>query len=70
MRNDEWQLEVRKDKPFKKGHVWSEEVTNHSFSNDIDLGSFHFIQWNDINGHEEPYSIAELIEEYERRKQK
>src|SRR5699024_7649560 len=65
VRNDEWQLEVRQDKPFKKGHVWSKEVTNHGFSNDINNDLFHFIQWNDINGHEEPYNIAELIEEYE-----
>ena len=65
VRNDEWQLEARKDKPFKKGHVWSEEVTNHSFSNDIDLDLFHFIQCTDINGHEEPYNIAELIKEKE-----
>ena len=54
VRNDEWQLEVRQDKPFKKGHVWSKEVTNHGFSNDINNDLFHFIQWNDINGHEEP----------------
>ena len=52
-------LQAYQIKPNRKEYLWVNP--NNTDVEDLDENLFQFIQWED----EEPYSIAELIEEYE-----